>query len=95
MYRALFTFNTTTEVPLSKSLNPELLPACRSINGCPLLQVCVHGLCVCSLLCVCTLDGLNHHTWQYVTLLSLSFSFYSDSENRALGHSVWQCVLIK
>ncbi len=25
----------------------------RSINGCPLLRVCVHGVCVCSLLCVC------------------------------------------
>ncbi len=94
MYSALFTFNTTTEVSLSKAPNPQLLPACHSINDCPLLQVCVHGLCVCSLLCVCTLDGLNHHTWLYVTLLSLLF--YSDSENRALGHSsVWQCVLTK
>ncbi len=39
--------------------------------------VCVHG--VCSLLCVCTLDGLmqsmsmGYHTWLYVTSLSLSF----------------------
>uniref|UniRef100_A0A672KQG2 RNA-binding motif, single-stranded-interacting protein 3-like n=1 Tax=Sinocyclocheilus grahami TaxID=75366 RepID=A0A672KQG2_SINGR len=35
------TFNTTTEVPLSKALNPQLLPGRRSINGCPLLRVCV------------------------------------------------------
>uniref|UniRef100_A0A673KTF1 MyoD family inhibitor-like n=1 Tax=Sinocyclocheilus rhinocerous TaxID=307959 RepID=A0A673KTF1_9TELE len=38
--------------------NPQLLPGRRSINGCPLLRVCV-TVCVCSLLCVCTLDGLN------------------------------------
>ncbi len=41
------TFNTTTEVPLSKTPNPQLLPGRRSINGCPLLRVCVHGVCVC------------------------------------------------
>ncbi len=48
------TFNTMTEVPLSKAPNPQLLPGRRSINGCPLLRVCV---CVCSLLCVCTWMG--------------------------------------
>ncbi len=37
------------EVPLSKALNPQLLPGHRSINGCSLL--CVHGVCV-------HLDGL-------------------------------------
>ncbi len=43
------------EVPLSKAPNPQLLTGHRSINGCPLLRVCV---CVCSLLCVCVhLDG--------------------------------------
>ncbi len=46
-----------TEVrPLSKALNTQLLPGCRSV-GCPLLQVCVH------------LDGLNaentFHCWLY------------------------------
>ncbi len=60
------TFNTTTEVPLSKAPNPQLLPGRRSINGCPLLRVFVHGVCVCSLLCVCTLDGLNaEHKFEY------------------------------
>ncbi len=34
------TFNTTTEVHLSKAPNPQLLPGRRSINGCPLLRVC-------------------------------------------------------
>ncbi len=42
--------------------------------------VCVFTVCVCSLLCVCTLNGLiaehkfmyGHHTWTYVTSLSLS-----------------------
>ncbi len=52
MNSTLSTFNTTTEVPLSKAPNPQLLPG-RWSNGCPLLQVCVHY-------CVCVhLDGLN------------------------------------
>ncbi len=33
--------------------NPQLLPGRRNINGCPLLQVCVHG--VCDHCCVCAL----------------------------------------
>ncbi len=49
MYSALSILNTTTEVPLSKAPNPQLLPGRRSINGWPLLRVCVHGVCVCSL----------------------------------------------
>ncbi len=64
MYSVLSTLNTTTEVPLSKVPNPQLLPGRRNINGCPLLQVCVYD--VCSLLCVCTLDGLNvEHKFEY------------------------------
>ncbi len=68
MYSTVSTFNTTTEVPLSK--NPQLLPGRRSI-GCPLLRVCVRGVWVCSLLCVCTLDGLNaeHEFRVWVTIL--------------------------
>ncbi len=59
MSSALSTLNTITEVrPLSKALNPQLLPGRRCI-GCPLLWVCVHSVCLCvfvrfSLLCVCT-----------------------------------------
>ncbi len=34
------------EVPSSKAPNPQLLPGCRTINVCPLLQVCVHGVCI-------------------------------------------------
>ncbi len=69
MYSALSTLNTTAEVPLSKAPNPQLLPERCSINGCTLLRVCVHG--VCSLLCVCTLDGLNaeHEFRVWVTVL--------------------------
>ncbi len=90
MFSALSTFNTMTEVrPLSKAPNPQLLPGRRSINGCPLLRVCVHGACVsvCSLLtAVCGhLDGLNaeHKFWVWVTILGhtscpvLSFPFLS------------------
>ncbi len=82
MYSALSTFNTTTEVPLSKAPNPQLLPEHRSINDCPLLRVCVHGVCVCSLLCVCTLDGLNaeHKFRVWVTILGrMSRHFHSLS----------------
>ncbi len=55
MYSTVSTFNTTTEVPLCKALNPQLLPGHRSINGCPQLRVCVHGgVCVCVCVwCVC------------------------------------------
>ncbi len=66
MYSALSTLNTTTEVPLSKAPNPQLLPGRRSINGYPLLQVCVF-----TAVCVCTLDGLNaeHKFRVWVTVL--------------------------
>ncbi len=50
MYSALSTFNTTTEVPLNKAPNPQLLPGRRSKNGCPVLRVCVCVHC-----CVCAL----------------------------------------
>ncbi len=81
MYSALSTLNTTTEVPLSKALNPQLLPGRRSINGCPLLRVCVHGVCVFTAVCVhfgwvkcrARILSMGHHTWLYVTSLSLFF----------------------
>ncbi len=78
MYSALSTLNTTTEVPLSKAPNPRLLPGRRSINGCPLLRVCVHGVCVLTAVCVhfgwvncrAQIPSMGHHTWPYVTSLS-------------------------
>ncbi len=78
MSSALSTFNTTTEVPLSKTLNPQLLSGCRSINGCTLLRVCVHGVCVCVCVCVhfgwvncrAQIPNIGYHTWPYVTSLS-------------------------
>ncbi len=68
------------EVPLSKTPNPQLLPGRHSINGCPLLLVCVHGVCVCSLLCMCTWMGkcrawipsMGHIPWLYVTFTSVN-----------------------
>ncbi len=78
MYSALSTLNTTTEVPLSKAPNPQLLPGRRSINGYPLLRVCVHGVCVFTAVCVhfgwvncrAQILSMGHHTWPYVTSLS-------------------------
>ncbi len=70
--RSLFTLNTTTEVPLSKAPNPQLLPGCRSINGCPL---CFHGACVFTAVCVhfgwvncrAQIPSMGNHTWPHVT----------------------------
>ncbi len=58
MSSALSTLNTMTEVPLSKAPNPQLLPGRCSINGCPLLRVCVRGVCGFTAVCV-YMDGLN------------------------------------
>ncbi len=82
MYSALSTLNTTTEVPLSKAPNPQLLPGRRSINGCPLLRVCVHGVCVCSLLCVCT---NSEYGSPYLAVCHVTFTF---------SLSLWKVLLI-
>ncbi len=66
------------EVPLSKAPNPQLLPGRSSINGCPLLRVCVHGVCVHCCVCVhfgwvncrAQIPSMCHRTWLYVTSLS-------------------------
>ncbi len=76
MYSVLSTFNTTTEVPLIKAPNPQLLPGRRSINGCPLLRgVC--SRCVFTAVCVhfgwvncrAQIPSMGHHTWAYVKSL--------------------------
>ncbi len=60
MYSALSTLNATTEVPFSKAPIPHLLPE-HWLPTAP-------G--VCSLLCVCTLDGINaEHKFHTVTFL--------------------------
>ncbi len=69
------------EVPLSKAPNPQLLPRHRSINGCPLLQVCVHSVftAMCALgwvKCRARIPSMGHHTWLYVTSLSLYIYIY-------------------
>ncbi len=69
-----------TEVPLSKATNPQLLSRRRHINGCPLLRVCVHG--VCSLLCVhfgwvkcrAQIPSMGNNTWPHVPSLQLFFN---------------------
>ncbi len=45
----------------------------RSINGCPLLRVCVQGLCVCTWMgkCRARIPSMGHRTWLYVMSLSL------------------------
>ncbi len=72
----------TIPVSLCSSLigtEPQLLPGRRSINGCPLLRVCVHGVCVFTAVCAhfgwvncrAQIPSMSHHTWSYVTSLSL------------------------
>ncbi len=90
MYSALSTFNTTTEVPLSKTPNPQLLPGRRSINDCPLLRVCVHGVCMFTAVCVhlgwdkyrARIPSMGHHTWPYVT----NYPYYNNHYN----HFSWK-----
>ncbi len=108
MYSSLSTFNTTIEVPLSKAPNPQLLPGRRSINGCPLLRVCVHGVCVFTAVCVhlgcdkCRARSMGHHTWSYVTSPSLSTVWGGEPKlNRSLyrllhpgRRSKWVCEFV-
>ncbi len=95
MYSALSTFNTTTEVPLSKASNPQLLPGRRSINDCPLLRVCVQGVCVFTAVCVhlgwvkcrAQILSLGRHTWPHVTSLSL------NKHSLCLGHIMSHMII--
>ncbi len=60
------------EVPLSKTPNPQLNKWLPTAPG-----VCVHGVCVCVCVhlgwvkCRAQIQSMGHHTWQYVTSLSL------------------------
>ncbi len=57
-----------------KAPNPKLLPGHRSINGCPLLRVCVHCMCVFTAVCMqfgwvncrAQIPSMGHHTWPYL-----------------------------
>ncbi len=88
MYSTLSTFNTTTEVPLSKATNPQLLPGRRSINGCPHCSGCVFTVCV----CVCVHFGwanAEHEFWVWVTILgrmSLHFIYHTTVSS---GPLIW------
>ncbi len=65
MSSTLSPFNTTTEVLLV-------------INGCPLLRVCVHGVCAPWMgKCRARIPSIGHHTWLYVTSLSLTAAVLS------------------
>ncbi len=86
MNSTLFLPQYHDEVPLSKTPNPQLLHGRRSINGCPLLRVCVHGVCVHCCVCVCTLDGLKaeHEFRVWVTIpgrMSRHFHFHFHFDN--------------
>ncbi len=75
MNSTLSTFNTMTEVSLSKALNPQLLPGAAAMAA-----HCSGCVCVCSLLtAVCVhLDGLNaeHQFRVWVTILDNTLLIY-------------------
>ncbi len=83
---------------LEQGTEPQLLPGCRSINGCPLLRVCVQ--CVCVHCCVCALwMGLNaEHKSEYgspclvVCHGQLSLSLKSNATFKYLKNYVEQDV---
>ncbi len=81
MYSTLSTFNTTTEVPLSKAPNPQLL------------QVCVHGVCLFTAVCVrfgwvnCRAQLLGHmsrHFHFHFTFIREIHSVYLSPERLTL-----------
>ncbi len=74
---------------LSKAPNPQLLPGCRSINGCPLLRVCVHcWLCAHWIgKCRAWIQSLGHHTWSYVMSLSYFIMWLYISQFDFISHS--------
>ncbi len=75
----------TTEVPLSKAPNPQLLPGRCSINL-STAPVCVHCVCVCVFTAVCVhfrwvkcrarVPSMGHHTWPHITSLHNHFTSY-------------------
>ncbi len=74
------------EVPLSKAPNSQLLPGSRSINGCPLLRVCVHGVCVHCCECALSMGSLlstnSEYGSSYLAVCHVTFTF------KALTHFV-------
>ncbi len=71
------------EVPLSKA-EPPTAPRTPQHKMAAHCSGCVYMVCVCALLCVCAWMGkcraripsMGHHTWLYVTSLSLHFIYF-------------------
>ncbi len=70
--------------PLNKAPNPPTAPRVLQQYACPLLRVCVHGVCV--HYCVCALrwvkckaqiPSMGHHTWPHITSLTTCIHFSS------------------
>ncbi len=91
MYSTLSTLNTRTEVPLSKAPNPQLLPGRHSINGCPLLRVCVH-CCVCALRMGQMQSTNSEYVSPYLVVCHVTFTEAGQLEHKKFNFSV--CVHI-
>ncbi len=86
MYSALSTLNTTTWEHLEQAAPKQhkWLP-----TGCPLLRVCVHGVCVFTAVCVhlewvkcrALIPSMGYHTWSHVTSHQIESSFLSAWAN--------------
>ncbi len=77
----------------------KICTAKTSINGCPLLRVCVHGVCVFTAVCVhfgwvkcrAQILSMGYHTWSYVTSLSLCLSFFFSFLISVLDGIIYIC----
>ncbi len=82
MYSTLSTINTTDWGALEQGTKPPTAPRAPQHQWLPTAPgVYSRCVCVCSLLCVCTLDGINadHKFWVWVTILvrmSCHFHFH-------------------
>ncbi len=92
MSSALSSLNTTTEVPLSKETNPQLLPRHRSINGCRLLQVCIHGVWV---KCRARLQSMGHHVHFFFNKILLRAPIWPAADLKKIQHTFYQLQLLR
>ncbi len=99
MVLKLFTPSTTSEnIWLSKYHHYDQHLKCI-INVCPLLRVCVHGVCVCVCVCVCTLDGLNaEHTFR-VCHVTFRSTIHSKKKKKRVSFNpykdIYYCLPLK
>ncbi len=82
--------------PLSKAVNPQLLPRCRS-NMAAHSSGCVFTVCVYALgwvECRAQIPSMGHHTWPHITSLSLN-SFMPGCPDCLLNEGQFKAGFVK